>query len=93
MDPTIQINKRVGVLAVFNEKGHQPELAMPIKMKYQGRDIVFKELGLRHPTTAGRRMVHVFDMSDGVNDYRLEFDAEALTWTLVAMIEGKDVRP
>jgi hypothetical protein len=93
MDPTIEINKLVSVLAVFRDKGNQPELCLPIKMRYQGREVVFKELGLRHPTAAGRRMVHVFDMSDGANDYRLEFDAEALTWTLVAMIEGRDVRP
>jgi len=92
MDPTITINKRVSVLTVFREKGHPPEICWPVRMKYQGRDIVFKELGLRHPTALGRRMVHVFDMSDGANDYRLEFDAESLTWTLVAMIEGGDAR-
>jgi hypothetical protein len=33
-------------------------------------------------------MVHVFDMSDGTHDYRLEFDAERLTWTLVSMLAG-----
>ena len=30
--------------------------------------------------------IHVFHVSDGANGYRLEFDAEALTWTLVAML-------
>lgn len=33
-------------------------------------------------------MIHVFDMSDGQNDYRLEFDAEGLTWTLVCILPG-----
>jgi hypothetical protein len=28
-------------------------------------------------------------MSDGVNDYRLGFDAEMLTWTLVSILEGR----
>lgn len=54
--------------------------------------IDFTELGLRHPTSKGTRMIHVFDMSDGVNDYRLEFDAEGLTWTLAAIREGHHVR-
>ncbi len=36
-------------------------------------------------------MIHVFDMSDGTNDYRLEFDAERLTWTLVSMIPGGNI--
>ncbi|MBC7512300.1 hypothetical protein H7142_01405 [Candidatus Saccharibacteria bacterium] len=44
---------------------------------------------MRHPTAQGKRMVHVFDVSDDMNDYRLEHDAERLTWTLVAMIPGQ----
>ncbi len=52
-------------------------------MEYGGRTVIFTETGLRHPTTKGQRMVHVFDMTDGQADYRLEFDAEALRWQLV----------
>lgn len=88
MDPTIHINRRVSVVAVFRQKGGPAELCMPSKMRYEGREIVFTELGLRHPTSAGQRMIHVFDMSDGLNDYRLEFDAEALTWTLISQIDN-----
>ena len=33
-------------------------------------------------------MVHVFDMTDGETDYRLEFDAERLTWTLAEILEA-----
>ncbi len=58
-------------------------------MLRQGRETVFTKLGLRHPTEQGKRMIHVFDMSDGTNDYRLEFDAERLTWQLVSMIPGE----
>ncbi len=35
---------------------------------------------------------HSWDTIQGVNDYRLEFDAEGLTWTLVALREGHDAR-
>lgn len=38
---------------------------------------------MRHPTEKGKRMIHAFNMSDGVNDYRIELDAERLIWTLV----------
>ena len=86
MDPTIQINQRVSVITVFKERGEQPELCVPEKMKYKGKEIDLHELALRHPTVAGKRMLHVFHVSDGANGYRLEFDAEALTWTLVSMI-------
>jgi len=92
MDPIVPINQRVDVVAVYRKRGDIASLCMPYKMRFRGQEVEFTELGLRHPTVAGKRMIHVFDMSDGVNDYRLEFDAEALTWTLVAMIEGDYVR-
>jgi hypothetical protein len=88
MDPTIQINQRVSVVALYRDKSEPPELCLPIKMKHGSKEIVFTELGLRHPTSAGKRMIHIFDMSDGSSDYRLEFDAESLTWTLISQIEG-----
>jgi len=92
MDPTIEIKQRVDVAVVYKKHGDLASLCMPYKMRFRGQEIEFVELGLRHQTVAGKRMIHVFDMSDGVNDYRLEFDAETLTWTLVAMIEGNYVR-
>ncbi len=88
MDPTIVMNERIDVACVFKRQGDVSSLCMPYKMRYKNREVVFTELGLRHPTSAGKRMIHIFDMSDGSNDYRLEFDAEALTWTLTAIIEG-----
>lgn len=88
MNLEVKIDERVDVIALFKRQGDQLTLCMPHKMRYQNQETVFTELGLRHPTQQGKRMVHIFDMSDGVNDYRLEFDAEALTWTLVAVLEG-----
>lgn len=88
MDPTILINQRVDVVVIYRQAA-AAATAMPYKMRYQGRDIIFSRLGLKHPTAQGKRMVHVFDVSDGMNDYRLEHDAERLTWTLVAMIPGQ----
>lgn len=86
MNPTIEINERVSVITVFKQKGDILSLCLPCKMNWRGREIPLTELALRHATVAGKRMIHVFHVSDGANGYRLEFDAEALTWTLVAMI-------
>lgn len=88
MDPTIPINQRVEIISVFYKSKEVTKVCLPVKMRYQNREIVFSHLGMRHPTAKGKRMIHVFDVSDGTNDYRLEFDAEALTWTLVSMIGG-----
>ena len=89
MDPTVLINTRVDVVAVYKKRGDVSCVCLPSRMRWRGRQIDLTELTLRHPTTAGRRMIHVFHVSDGSNGYRLEFDAESLTWTLVAMIGEK----
>jgi hypothetical protein len=88
MDPTIHINTRVDVVPIFRANAAELMVCIPWKMKYGVHEIVFTKFGMRHPTSKGKRMVHIFDMSDGANDYRLEFDAERLIWTLISMVEG-----
>lgn len=87
MNPYRHIDERVAVVATYR-LADDISLCIPVKMRWRGQDIGLSELGLRHPTTKGQRMLHVFEMSDGSNDYRLEFDAEALTWTLTSVSEG-----
>ncbi len=76
----IFLNERIEVIAVFGE-GLNP--CRPIRFRRpNGREIEVTEIGLRHPSIQGKRMVHVFDVTDGGADYRLEFDSEHLTWHL-----------
>lgn len=89
MDPTVVINERVDVIATYKRQGDIGSLCTPYRLRWRGQDIELTELALRHPTVQGKRMIHVFHVSDGANGYRLEFDAEGLTWTLVAMIAGQ----
>ena len=88
MDSVTRINERVEVIAQFQSGVDVGHICMPAKMRWRGEVITFAELGMRHPTRQGARMIHVFDMTDGVNDYRLEFDAEGLVWTLKELLEG-----
>lgn len=88
MDPSMSINQTVSVVVTFYKQGSALANCLPARMRYKGQDITFTELGFCHPTVQGKRMIHVFDMSDGCNDYRLEFNAETLTWTLITMLAG-----
>ena len=88
MDPTIEINERVDIVVLYKKHGDISTLALPYKMKWKNREITFTQLGMRHPTARGKRMIHIFDVSDGIDDYRLEFDAERLTWQLIAIVPG-----
>jgi hypothetical protein len=81
MEDVIKVNQYVSVVAYYF-RGRSIK-CFPKRIEYGGRQIVFSETGLTHPTVKGKRMVHVFDMTDGQADYRLEFDAETLSWKLV----------
>lgn len=87
MDDNSRLNERVYVLATFCENLN---ICVPRRFKRaSGREVEVSEVGLRHPTLKGRRMVHVFDVTDGGTDYRLEFDAERLTWHLTWEGDGE----
>lgn len=87
MNPVTEINENVDVIATFKQKGGKVAV-MPSVMRWCGRDIRLTILGLRHPVRHGARLTYIFDMSDGVNDYSLEFDTTRLTWRLVSLIDG-----
>lgn len=74
------LNERVEVVAKFGP-GLNP--CTPVKFRRQnGREVVVSEIGLRTPLAHGRKTIHLFDVTDGEADYRLEFDSERLTWRL-----------
>ena len=82
------LNERVEVIASFSE-GLNP--CRPHRFRRaNGRIIEIEEIGLRHPTTKGVRTVHVFDVTDGGADYRIEFDSERLTWHLTREMDHYD---
>ncbi|MEI8188062.1 MAG: hypothetical protein WCG30_03920 [Candidatus Saccharibacteria bacterium] len=87
MDNTVQINRDVNIIAYYFRGKDKPN-CFPKRMDIDGRQITFTETGLQHPTQKGQRMVHIFDMTDGKADYRLEFDAEVLSWKLVAISDA-----
>lgn len=81
MNDEIFLNERVDVVATFGADGLG--VCRPLKFRRpNGREIEIQEIGLRHPNAKGTRMVHMFDVTDGGADYRLEFDSERLTWHL-----------
>lgn len=80
MDDELFLNERVEVIAIFSDGLN---MCKPVRFRRQsGREIEITEIGLRHPAPRGVKAVHIFDVTDGGADYRLELDAERLTWHL-----------
>jgi hypothetical protein len=87
MENVIDINQEVDIVAYYFKNRGERLRCFPKRMEWDGKRVDFSQTGLRHPTKKGQRMVHIFDMTDGTADYRLEFDAQALTWTLVSIAD------
>ena len=79
----VTIEKEVIVPEVFFKNEGQLK-SFPRRMEFAGREYTFMD-GLRYLVHRGQRLVQVFDMTDGANDYRLQFDADQRSWTLVDM--------
>ena len=63
MNDEIMLNERVDVIATFG-MGLNP--CKPIRFKRaNGREVTVTEIGLRHPVIAGRKTLHIFDVTDG----------------------------
>ncbi len=90
MNPVTEINENIDVIATFKNKNGKIAV-MPSVMRWRGRDIKLTQLGLCYPLRRGARLYHIFDMSDGVNDYSLEFDTVGLTWRLISLIDGSNL--
>lgn len=74
------LNEMIEVVAVFRH-GYQP--CVPVRFRRpNGREVTVSELGLRHPVNNGLKTLHIFEVTDGEADYRLEFDSERLVWRL-----------
>ena len=83
MNDELFLNERIDVICRFGI-GLNP--CEPVRFRRpNGQEIEIREIGLRHPASRGRRAVHIFDVTDGGADYRLEFDSERLTWHLTQM--------
>lgn len=76
------LNERISVAAIFYTDNNQ--LCRPLRfVRENGREVEITKIGLDYPTRRGLKTVHIFDVTDGGADYRLEFDSERLTWHLV----------
>ncbi|HVS78826.1 MAG TPA: hypothetical protein VHD84_00855 [Candidatus Saccharimonadales bacterium] len=88
MDQAVLINKEVNIVAYYFKNTSRRLRCFPKRMEYEGKRVNFTETGLVHPTKKGQRLIHIFDMTDGTADYRLEFDAQDLSWKLIAILDS-----
>ncbi|MBI4363437.1 MAG: hypothetical protein HY545_01155 [Candidatus Doudnabacteria bacterium] len=73
-----QINEPIEVITRFSEN----EL-IPVKFLWQGREFIVQKINLAYADWEGRSKIYYFAVSDSVNYFKLRFDTEKLSWTLL----------
>ena len=76
------INKEVSVNSMFFS-GRGNFRSFPREITYDNQQVTFVESGMRYLLQKGHKMVQLFDMSDGHSNYRLQYDTQEYTWTLL----------
>ncbi len=81
------INKEIAVTALYF-RGKQQFKTFPKRIQYGNREITFLDSGMQYLIQKGHQVIRLFDMTDGAHTYRLKFDQESWTWTLVRICEA-----
>ncbi len=78
------INKEVHVTAWYFSRRNERLTSYPKRMEYNQKEYTFAD-GLRLLIQKGKQAIQLFDMTDGDRDYRLSFDTQQESWTLVSI--------
>lgn len=81
------INEKVSVVTVFDHQAPK-NVVLPWKIKWHGRIYTVHKLGYHHTLREGRKLLHIFSVTDGNLDFRLRLDTETLHWTLEEICDG-----
>ncbi|MBX4186792.1 MAG: hypothetical protein KW802_00850 [Candidatus Doudnabacteria bacterium] len=73
-----QINEPIEVIAKFSG-----QKTVPLKFLWQGREIAIKKINLSYSRFEGRIKFHFFAVSDSTNYFKLQFNSDNLSWTLL----------
>ncbi len=73
-----QINEPVDVVAKFIKNK-----LIPIKFLWKGREIAILKINLTWSTFEGRNKFYFFAVSDSTNYFKLQFNSDNLSWTLL----------
>ena len=72
------INEPIEVIAAFKQGKLEPA-----QFLWQGREILVKKINLAYSSWEGRTKFYYFAVTDSVNYFKLQFNAESLNWTLL----------
>ncbi len=79
------IDEKISVISSYNRESGT---VMPRKIRWQGRDYIIKSVSYHHKIREGKKLLHIFHVTSGTLDFRLEHDTDSLHWTLKEVCDG-----
>ncbi len=76
-DMFVDVDEIVEVVTVFKK-----DRALPVLLKWGGREYKIKSIDFVHQTHEGETLIHHFAISDSSNSFKLSFNTANLRWTL-----------
>ena len=80
-----KINEKISVVTVFDR---EKRIVLPKKIKWQGRVYTIDKIGYHPKVKQGKKLLHIFSVSNNSLAFRLELDTETLFWTLQEVSDG-----
>lgn len=79
------IKEKVSCLTSYNRETGK---VTPKKIRWQGREIIFQKCSYHHKIWQGRILLHIFHVTDGTIDYRLQLNTDTLQTVLEEISDG-----
>jgi hypothetical protein len=81
------VNQEVDVTSLYFKNRSQLK-SFPGRMEYEGREYTFLKSCLEYCLIKGEQTIRLFDLSDGVSNYRLKKEDGSQTWTLLSITQA-----
>jgi hypothetical protein len=73
-----QINDNIEVVTIFRENK-----IIPFKFLWKGQEVLIKKVNISYSRFEGRIKYYFFAVSDETNYFKLQFNTDNLSWTLL----------
>lgn len=83
-----ELDEKANVICVFRRG--QLHSCQPVRFAFKKREINVKEIGLIYPIHKKGVLTHIFEVTDGSADYRLELNTKLLSWRVTREADHYD---
>ena len=79
------MNEEISVITIYDADTRSNK---PVVMKWRGKKYKIEKVAFYHPVRIGRVLHHVYSVSAGAMDYRLDLNSENQNWLLTEASDG-----